>query len=321
MSKLGLIGLTLCLGVGCFGGGIDLDFGPSEGLQDAWSGPGLESRYMVGSTFPVDIVSPSRPLDEYEVIIDNAAVFNLVPSSTGFDAEALAIGETTVELRAEGELIRRYNVRVTQPDAMELTMEREDVFGDGLNRLSIPVGDELAMMPGGELDVHVRYFEEGQRVYGGLVLETETLLATQTPEWSPQGNIVRILPDAAGSFPVTFRVGALEESVNVFVTDTVSTFELDAGTSDELVLLADASGELAGDQVIQPDARDADGRRIRGTLPVAWTVELDSETLELGEGTLLGVMTDGTSEVPVTATLGGLTATATARGLEMYLAR
>lgn len=317
MSKLGLVGLVLALG-GCFGGGLDLDFGPDLGLQDAWDAPGLESRYMVGSVFPVEITRPERPVDEYEVESLDPEVLRIVRTGIDFEATALALGNTSVELRADGEVLRRYAVEVTEPDAIELTVEREDRFGSDLTRERTLVGAEVAMLAGQTLDIHVRYFDEGIRVYGGDVVSIATEMPAAAPEWSPQGNVVRLEPDALGTFPITFGVGALEETIDVVVAPEATRLVLiDSTEASELDLLVDPDGQIH-DQVIEPEARDAEGRVLRGTLPIAWTVDLDTGSI-VGEGTMLGVISDGTRN-PVTARLGGLTATSTALGVDVYIA-
>lgn len=312
MSKLGLVGLVLSLGVGCFGDDIDLGGGPA--LQDAWGGRGLEGRYMVGSEFPIEVTDPDRALDAYEVASLDPSILELVETADGIEARALAVGETQVELYERGDRIRVYDVSVTVPDELRVVTERRDLLDENLQRAATPVGDEVAMLAGSELFVHVRYFEAGERVYGGNVLSTTSDIETSTPEWSPQGNVVRLQPSEPGTYSATFQVGSLEQSVDIHVVTAAVNLEL--SEPDPIEILLDESGGLTFDQLIKPQARDAEGRILRGTLPITWTMD----GMTLGTGTLLGVGTEDMVEAEVTATLGELSATYTARGTVTYVA-
>ena len=323
MNKLGLVGLMMVMGLGCFRG---LDFDGAPHLEDAWAAPGLQELYAEGSIVPLEIRSPDRPLEDYEVQSLDPDVLVIRGSGEFLEAEAVGLGEATVVVLERGEEIERHNVRVTVPNRMEITLERED-FSSSLNTVEIPVADSIAMRAGGTTDVHVRYFEDGERIYGGSVLFVEGEMPSTVASWSPEGNIIRLAPDAAGTYDISFRVGGFSQSIVIDVAEVAAGLELTEGSPDELLLLTDGSGAV-GDQVIQPIARDAEGRILRGTLPIVWTIDLGDGPIELGEGTLMGVLTNQFSDdvrpdesYPVTAVLDGWTATFTARGSDVFLAR
>lgn len=306
MNNYAWLGLVLvALGVGCGGGDIEFEVDPAPGLDDPWGLRGLEGRYVLGSEFPVVIEEAD------EVASLDPSIFELVETAEGLRARAVAVGETEVEVYSAGERVAVYGVRVIVPDELQIAAERADLFTYELRDAGVAVTDEVAMLAGGELYLHARYFEGGERVYGGDVLEVETDLEATVPDWSPQGNVVRLVAADPGTYVTTFRVAGVERNVSVHVADAVVAFELYEPDPAELL-----AGEFLYDQVIKPRAQDAEGRILQGTLPISWSVG----GATVGTGTLLGVLTEEGVMTEVTATLAGLSATATARGTEMYVA-
>lgn len=311
MSKLGLVGLVLSMGAGCFGNSIDLS--TTRSLNDPWGAPGLESPYMLGTRFTLE-VSVDGPLEDYEVASLDSSIVQLNETAAGIELEAVGVGTTSVELYEDGEVLRTYVVTVTVPDELRLVTERQDHFDTTLSQLETPVGSELAVLAGEEVYLHVRYFDAGERIYGSSVLEAETEMTASIPEWAPQENVLALSAASPGTYPVTFRVGSLEETVDVHVAAEAVSLEL-SEPAEEVLITTTEDGNFAYG-VIKADARDADGRILRGTLPIRWTVNGEA----LGEGTMLGITSDEGVDAEVTASLGDLSATLSTRGLAEYVA-
>lgn len=292
---------------GCFfrGGGGDLDLTPT--LSDPWEVSGFRGRYLEGTEFPVEL-NNADPDRTYEVTSTDESVITLTQTATGIDAAAVGVGDAIIILFEDGVEVNRYDIHVAQADSLTLTLENE-----GLRGYTVDLEGAVTIHQGGSADVHVRYFEGEERLYGFFAASVEGDIPAEVAPASTRGNAFRLSPTASGDFAMVFGAGELREEVTVRVRESVTSL---AFSGDRNLLLFGSTDTDDSAETIRTLALDEEGNRFQGSLPIQWTLDGRS----LGEATFVSVL-GGERVLTLVAELDGMRIETTTFDGDVLLAR
>lgn len=280
----------------------------------------INSPYVAGAKFDVDIVSTGVDTTGYRVTSSNQAVLRIdaptSPSSLDFPAAAVGVGHATLSIvDAKGNVVHTHDVDVDEPDSVQLHSHGLMLAGlpDAQTQLS-----HVNVVDGGTAMLLVRYFKGSQELWGNgavKIAATGPLDATTTASGFGDANDwIGISAYKTGGGQVTLTVGGSQLAVvPVDVVDQAAIAQV------TLVAQGDSQAHTGDSLYVFARSTNAQGEDVYGG-SYAWEINgVGAETagLKTGYGMPADLFTykyDSSQNETVTALLGGFNSSVSVHG-------